>query len=1270
LPVRSFAILLFCLLSFNLALADQSPLPALVPDLPVTNGLIRWWPNLFDVRDEISGQEGVVMGVIPPVETGAEDPTEFSTETGWVQLQPAITNQVFTLSFWVRWGARNTQLYFSARLLGQESDEGEWFFTAPPDPRNFAIGGEKTDEKVQAAGVELKEEVWQHLAIARRANGTSIVWLDGAMAFETRTARVWPSASRWLTVGNELKGDNPCRCRVRDLCAFDWVLGESEVQALHAAGLPKRPARNTAARLAATGRAAPAEISTNVVQTPSRGWVHNRFTTENGLPDNVVKAVLQARNGYLWVGTEDGLARFDGRNFQAFTVENTPALRAIGQTVWSLAEDVDGTIWAGIFGGLLRIRGLEFTAFTNGLPQRFVLQAEPAGDGSVWVAGFRTSVPRGPLWLRRYHPDSGTTTAETVVPGQLRRLIATTNGLWLATEGPSQILFWDCVSATPSVLASGDYHVSAIRVANSATVSEVPFRAWQDQVLTNCWAEVNLGNDAPSFHWLWDPSHRTPWVRTTRWAGPPADDTWLGVLHDLMRRRGSRLERVEIAEEMPGPEIACLCANHEGGVWLGTEEDGLHFLRERLVRVFTTRDGLVGNDVRSVCTTPEVGLWAATDRGASRWREGEWTPCAQDKGIYRSVAIDSKGDVWLGQAAGGSLVLEREHAGERGFVLPGLEWQDPNTLRFARDGTLWVVCERGLTWLKPDRLKQNQNFWDFNPANYGVDWGRYAIGKELPTIRPLGLIEDTDGSMWMGSLDAGLFHILNGRVENQSTGLPGNRCVPTLLEDSGALWVVAEGALCRRAAGRFKNVTVKDGLPKDVFLDMIADDLGNFWIGGKRGIHRVARQELDDFFTGRANHVRTLTLGVRDGLLTPECSSLHAPIMAKTPDGHIWVATLNGMATFDPRRVRLDTQPLSAIIERVVANSQEVPDSSKWLAGGSLTLRPGSGRQLEFHYTAISLVGADRLRFRHRLEGSDSDWSPETDLRLAFYTNLKPGEYRFRVKASNAHGIWNDHDAALSFVILPYFWQTKMFYLSLAGIVIALAAGLHWRRLTVERRIQFLKHQQDLASEKSRIAADMHDELGAALTQIVMLGEAGKAQVANEALTRSTLDRISDAARELTSRMSDLVWATNPRNDTLDNLSAYLREQTAFQLQDASLEARLEFPVNPPERHVSATFRRNLLLITKEALNNVLKHAQATQVTVKLESSSSHLNLQIQDNGRGFEPSTANGAGNGLGNMEKRVHDLDGQFAVRSSPGNGTCLEITLPLNPPPANTL
>jgi signal transduction histidine kinase len=392
--------------------------------------------------------------------------------------------------------------------------------------------------------------------------------------------------------------------------------------------------------------------------------------------------------------------------------------------------------------------------------------------------------------------------------------------------------------------------------------------------------------------------------------------------------------------------------------------------------------------------------------------------------------------------------------------------------------------------------------------------------------------------------------------------------------------------------------------------------------------------------------------------------------MAKTPDGHIWVATRRGLATFDPRRTRLNTRLLPTSIERLVVNQREFPLNRLPKARTTATaereevmrLPPGSGKQIEFDFTATSLVAADRVRFRHRLDGYDSDWSPETDLRLAFYTNLRPGAYRFRVQAANAHGIWNEEATALGFVIAPYVWETTGFYVSLATVITGIVLALHRQRMRALRRIQELSHKEELTAEKTRIAADMHDELGAALTRIVTLGETAKVQVAKGLQSRATLDRITQAARDVTSRMSELIWVINPRHDTLDNLAVYLREQAAKQFEGLAIEAHFDIEPLPADCQISAIFRRNVMLVVTEALHNLVKHSGATKMRLRLAVESSELTIHIEDNGCGFAVESHAGAGNGLGNMRQRMADVGGSFDLVSAPGQGTRIRIRAPL--------
>jgi signal transduction histidine kinase/ligand-binding sensor domain-containing protein len=1258
-PARrlSGCLLLAMLALFQLPGVVRGQIPSLSIDLPVTNGLIRWWPNIFDVRDEITGQEGAVMGVLPSVETGSVDRTTFGNELGFLLLQPAITNQVFTISFWVRLD-EDPEISF---LITQEGRDSNWSFMTFSDRGKFYISRLQNDEVEKTESVLLPTRSWHHVVIARRSSGRSLFWLDGELVLDAHLSYPWPMDGRWLTIGSPLNGIGTAyqfAGVLQDLCAFDRILATDEVHALFHYGVRPRAALNTNARLRATHRPVPVLTKIENISPRPQAWVHQRFTTEDNLPANNVKAVLQSKDGYLWVGTEDGLARFDGRHFRQFTADNTPALKAIGQTVWSLSQDSNETIWAGIFGGLLRIQGLEFTAFTNGLPQRFILQAEPAGDDSLWIAAFNASLPRGPLRLRRFYPRSGISTAETIIPGHVRRMISGNDGVWLATEQPEQIHFWDGFSDAPRIIASIGTH-GVVRFALNQATDDAEFAVPAEGAGDGYWGEIRLKN-APVFSWLW--SRR---IYAGRWTGPSSGDFWLGASYNLSRLENKRTEKITFQNRTSSPEVTSLCANSEGGVWFGTEGEGLHLVKERLVRTFTMQDGLIGNDVRSLSQGPNGEIWATTDLGLFRYQNGEWEAQGDSRAPLRSVNVDESGHPWFSRAEFGSTALRRDRfTSEGNHVFPGLDWQDPNTLRFLRDASLWVVCERGVTWIKPQRLVQNHEL-DWIPLS-GVEpaYGRIPVESLAPGIVPLGLVEDSAGFLWVGSKENGVFRVnRNGKIEKfgEKNAVPGKKTVPVLCDKGGALWITSDIGVTRQKNGVFQTIRETNGLPRDNFLDMIEDDLGNLWITGKRGIHRLKRADAERFFSGETNRVFALSLGLRDGLLTPECSSLHYPTMSKSQDGHIWVATRNGVATFDPARVSLNTQPVPAFIGQLIVRGREALSSNPSAEPLPIRLPSGSGERLEFHFGAVSFSAPDKLQFSYRLDGYDSDWSQSSDGRVAFYTNLRPGQYRFRVKAANAYGIWNEHDTSLAFSIAPFFWQTSVFQFGLVMGLIGIVALLHVQRLNTARSRQEFQHQKALINEKTRIAADMHDELGATLTQIAILGEIAKTQIDNPSQTKSTLERISEAARAVTSGMSELVWATNPRNDSLDNLVAYLREQAASQLADKGVKGNIDFPAEVPVVQVSATFRRNLLLVVREMVHNILKHSDATNVTITLRATINSLTLTLKDNGKGFDMVSSR-RGNGIGNMQKRIEDLNGQLVLRSEIGQGVTAQINLPL--------
>jgi signal transduction histidine kinase/ligand-binding sensor domain-containing protein len=1232
----------------------------------ITDRLIHYWPNLWDVQDEITGRAGVVMGILPPAVEGVPDETPFNDETGWVQLPVALSaEQPWTVAVWLKAGP---PIWSGSVVLGLHSSSHHWWLTESPadDHAHYQLVA-RGPQSADGPGFPAPRDTWHHVAVARSAAGSVTLWRDGVQQAEGHLAVSVGPEVQWITAGNDVKGDAQWNGELRDLCVFERVLSAAELGVLHAAGPSTVSARNTIARQAAVRRPDPVPWSTRVIPRSINEYTHRRFTAEDGLPANSIACVLQTRDRHLWVGTEAGIARFDGRRFRGFTPHNTPALSEVGADTRCLTEAADGTLWAAVYGGVLRLRGGEVTGFTHGLAEAYVLQAVPAGEDALWVAGFRTDRwYRGPCRVRRWHPETGHTSASLVVPGHVRRLVPTAAGLWMATEDPCQLLFWDQVSPTATVVAklSGPPLVLGVR-AGAGLPGNVKVRGWQHhQDPGRTVIEMSVGEGGPIFHWL-TPTRRAS-ASASRWMPSHKPHQWLGAQAGLARIVSEDLEVIHFSEGKL--EVTCMAPNQEGGIWVGTDYDGLHLIKERTVRVFTTADGLSDNDVRTVIATPEGSVLAGGEAGLDEWKNGRWEARGLRldpfMGKVLTVGRDPYGSVWFGLADIGYHPLRYLHLdAARSMAPPGTGWRHPNTMAVTPRGRIWVGCEYGITWLQPPgpvpASEAALHAWHDQ-----VRYRRHPVGEQLPDAKFLKIVPETGDSVWAGTVGYGLLHLRGEAIERftMQDGLPDDTCVPARTDADGTLWVVGNGTITRHREGRFQSLHPVHGIPEDRLLDLIEDDLGSFWLPGLRGIHRLHRTQIEACLDGHLDRVQCLTLGVRDGLRTPDCTSLHYPITAKTPDGQIWVATRGGLAKIEPGQVKVDAQPLVASIEEVVVNGRAVGHPFGANPRASLTLDPGSGERLEVHYTAVSLVAADRVRFRHRLVGYDADWAPETDLRLAFYTNLRPGRYRFEVKAANPYGVWNEGSTSLPFVIAPHFWQTRLFQLSV-GLLVFTGIWLgHRQRLRVLGQVQALRHARTLSREKERIAADLHDEMGASLTQILILSELAKNHPAHPVTPLSTLERISTLARDVTSRISDLVWATSPRSDTLDSLVSYLREQLARQLDLGQVEGRFRFPERIPPCKVSATLRRNLVMAAKEAVNNALKHAQATTVEVDLSLGDDWLTLEVRDNGRGFDAGSSKGAGHGLHNMGRRLRDLGGYYELESAPGRGTrvCLTVAL----------
>jgi signal transduction histidine kinase len=435
------------------------------------------------------------------------------------------------------------------------------------------------------------------------------------------------------------------------------------------------------------------------------------------------------------------------------------------------------------------------------------------------------------------------------------------------------------------------------------------------------------------------------------------------------------------------------------------------------------------------------------------------------------------------------------------------------------------------------------------------------------------------------------------------------------------------------------------------------------------GILRANEKDLNRCADGRQTGVLFLTYGISDGMPTLECSEGLQSAGGKTSDGRLWFPTAKGLVAVDPASVNTNLLPPPVCIEEMQVDNLIFADGNPVRP---LKVPPGLHR-IEFEYTGLSFVAPEKVRFKSRLNPLDTEWVDVGTKRVATYNYIPPGNYSFQVTACNNDGVWNTTGASLKFEVLPYFWQTVWFRVFSGLLTVLAAGGVVWfdTRRRMRRRLERAERQRDIERERSRIARDIHDDLGASLTRIAMLSQFDRGDLQSPESMAKNLARIFATARELTRAMDEIVWAVNPRHDRLDSLASYLSRFANEYLSAAEIRCRLDLPLHLPTLRVTAEIRHNLFLAFKEALHNVVKHATAIEVRVEFKLEAAQLALQVADDGRGFDitmPGDGHAAAariacrNGLANMQRRLAEIGGVCEICSEPGRGTTVTFIVPL--------
>ena len=938
------------------------------------------------------------------------------------------------------------------------------------------------------------------------------------------------------------------------------------------------------------------------------------WTQADGLPQDTVRAITQTADGYLWLGTEEGLARFDGYEFTTFDKRDGDLP---SNYITALAATADGALWIGTAAGLTEYRDKRFRTFTtrDGLPDNAITGLYADHAGVLWIVA---GVGRSRFENGRFtnHAPGPLTAVRAVVEDRRRQLfVGGMSGVSrFSAEGFTPVIgeaqlagrFVTCMAAGAdgAVWIGSSGGVLAISpegvVRSYRTAEGLPdpmVRAlWCDRSGL-IWAGTNRGVARFNGHRFTVALAETGVVAVRSIAGDREGNLWVGDNSGLSRLRDEVFTVYGRSEGWPSVIPTTVLQDHAGRVWVGFHESGLMLASDGERRVYTARDGLPDNQIYSVRETRSGDLLIGTRNGLAVMHGGSFRVYRPADRIHRfnvyDALEDNAGRIWLATPAG----LERSDGGRFTIVQPGEPV--PNgllmTLCLSQDGAVWAGTSGKGLW----RIR-------------GEERRRFTTADGLSSDAVHSIYQDPEGTLWIGTFGGGLSAFRDGR---------------------------------------FLRYTEKDGLLSDNVAKII-DDGAALWLATTRGICRVWKSQLREFSAGQRKRLEPVNYGVADGMRSAQCAPEY-PVSTggfRLRDGSLWFPTARGMAVYDPRAApRARIAPVVHVVE-ITAGGVPV-DLSR-----PARLAPGADR-LQVRYTALHFSAPEQVEYWYRLEGLDHDWMRAGIRRLVNYNSLPHGSYRFVVRAQVPGA--PPAEASYAFALLPYFYETAWFRV----LGVALLGGLVWLGFRVRVR-QIGSRFALVLEERARLAREIHDTLAQGFVGISsQLDAVAMSMPEDDSPARQYLQMARRMARhsltEARRSMMDLRASVLEDRDLAAALEAGARAWTAGQPVEVSVEAMGESRPLPQETE------QQLLRIAQEAVANVMKHANASRIGIKLEREPKSLRLRIVDNGRGFEERDAFAAHEGhfgLLGMRERAERLGGGLHLASRLGEGTEVEVSVPL--------
>jgi signal transduction histidine kinase/ligand-binding sensor domain-containing protein len=952
-------------------------------------------------------------------------------------------------------------------------------------------------------------------------------------------------------------------------------------------------------------------------------YAHNAWTIRDGFFKSVIYSITQTPDGYLWLGTEFGLLRFDGVRSVPW---QPPAGEHLPSTyIRSVLAGRDGRLWIGTTQGLVSWKDGKLTHYAELAGQNVHALLEDR-EGVVWAGG---SLPTGKLCAIR-----GGSAQCYGQDGRLGR------GFFFLHED------------------SGG----------------------------NLWAAGPVG----LLRWKPDPPKLYPMPDTPLELESDNGALLISTRKGIRRLVDGKADAYQVPGSVGKYTPVRLLRDRDGGLWIGTTDRGLLHVHAGRTDVFGRSDGLSDDYIQRLFEDREGNIWVATVDGLDRFRDFAIPPISVKQGLSDasvvSVLAARDGSIWFGTRDGlnkwndGKITIYRKRSS-------GLPDDNVDSLSQDNRGRIWVSTHRGVAYLENGRFisvaavpggvvesiagDSEGNLWiaHQNQGLFRLIGG--SVVDRIPWAKmgrkdfASALISDPlHGGLWIGFYRGGVAYFKDGQVRasySSADGLGEGRLTGLELDGEGALWAATAGGLSRVKNGRVATLTIKNGLPCDTVHWAAEDDSHSFWLYTACGLVRIARSELDAWAADPKRIIQSTTFDSSDGArLRAIAVSEYTPRVAKASDGKLWFLPFDGVNIIDPRHIPFNKLPPPVHIEEITADRKTYETSS------DLRL-PALIRDLEIDYTALSLVAPEKIRFRVKLEGYDHDWKDMGNDRRAFYTNLAPRNYRFRVMASNNSGVWNEAGDAFDFSIKPAYYQTTWFQASCATAFLGLLWALYRYRLHQIAQ-EFNARLEERVNERTRIARELHDTLLQSFQGLML-----RFQVAHEELpghpaqARKTLENALDQAAQAITEGRDAIQglrsSTVETSDLARAIGALGEELAGDETTSKRVESFVDVEGTP--RDIHPILRDEIYRIGGEALRNAFRHAKARRIEVTVAYGERQFRLRVRDDGRGISREVLEKQGRaghwGLAGMRERAELIGGQLEIWSQQESGTQVELSIP---------